>query len=113
MNLSMERFVYRKQKESRSKVVVSVCIFLLIVTVFWQGISSISTGTRKRQRESLESALMRSVTHCYALEGMYPASLDYLKENYGLTYDESLFFVDYQTIGSNILPDITIIEREK
>jgi hypothetical protein len=36
-----------------------------------------------------------------------------LKENYGLTYDEDLFFVDYQTIGSNILPDVTIIEKEE
>lgn len=113
MSLHMERFVYRKQKESRGRVLLSVGIFLLIVVVFWQGIASISTGTRKRQRESLENALMRSVTHCYALEGAYPASLEYLKEHYGLTYDESLFFVDYQMIGSNILPDITIIEREK
>lgn len=109
----MKRFVYRKQKESHGKMLLSVAVFLVIVLVFWQGISSISTGTRKRQRESLENALMRGVTHCYALEGAYPETLDYLKEHYGLTYDESLFFVDYQTIGSNILPDITIIEREK
>ncbi len=54
---------------------------------------------------------MRSITHCYAVEGTYPSSLEYLKENYGLTYDETVFFVDYQTIGSNILPDVTIIER--
>ena len=68
---------------------------------------------RNRQKESLENAITRSITHCYAVEGSYPASLDYLKENYGLTYDEDLFFVDYQTIGSNILPDVTIIEKEE
>lgn len=109
----MKRFVYRKQKESRSKMFLSVAVFLVIALVFWQGISSVSTGTKRRQRESLENALVRSVTHCYALEGAYPETLAYLKEHYGLTYDESLFFVDYQPIGSNILPDITIIEREK
>lgn len=107
----MNRFVYRKQKHILSKQVLSVGVFALIVLVFFQGVSSISEGTRKRQRESLENAIMRSVTHCYAVEGTYPANLNYLKENYGLTYDEDLFFVDYQTIGSNILPDITIIER--
>lgn len=109
----MKRFVYRKQKESRGRMLLSVGVFLVIGMVFLQGIASISTGTRKRQRESLENAIMRSVTHCYALEGSYPESLEYLKEHYGLTYDEALFFVDYQTIGSNILPDITIIEKEK
>lgn len=109
----MKRFVYRKQKDSRTRMLLSACVFLMIALVFFQGISSISAGTRKRQRESLENAIMRSVTHCYAVEGVYPADLDYLKQNYGLTYDESIFFVDYRTIGSNILPDITIIQREE
>ena len=45
------------------------------------------------------------------MEGAYPESLEYLKENYGLIYDEDLFFVDYKVEGSNILPDITIIEK--
>lgn len=109
----MKRFVYRKQKDSRTRMLLSACVFLVIIFVFFQGISSISSGTRKRQRESLENAVMRSVTHCYAVEGVYPPDLDYLKQNYGLTYDEALFFVDYRTIGSNILPDITIIEKEE
>lgn len=109
----MKRFVYRKQQGSQLRMMLSAGVFLLIALVFMQGISSISAGTRKRQRESLENAIMRSVTHCYAVEGSYPANLDYLKDNYGLTYDETLFFVDYRTIGANILPDITIIEREE
>lgn len=107
----MNRFVYHRQKHTMSKQFLSVGVFALIVLIFFQGISTISDGTRKRQRESLENAITRSITHCYAIEGTYPANLDYLKKNYGLTYDENLFFVDYQAIGSNILPDVTIIER--
>ena len=49
--------------------------------------------------------------HCYAIEGSYPESLQYLKDNYGLTYDEEKYFIDYQVLGSNILPDVTIIDR--
>ena len=94
-------------------MLLSVGVFLVIVFVFLQGISSISEGTRKRQRESLENAIMRSVTHCYAVEGAYPADREDLKSRYGLTYAETLFFVDYRPIGSNILPDITIIEKEE
>ena len=62
-------------------MLLSVGVFLVIVFVFLQGISSISEGTRKRQRESLENAIMRSVTHCYAVEGAYPADLEYLKSH--------------------------------
>ena len=89
-----------------------MCIFLLILFLFVQGISSFSESTKKRQKESLENAIMRNITYCYTVEGTYPESLSYLKENYGLTYNEDLFFVDYRISGSNILPDVTIIERE-
>ncbi|MGI6095160.1 MAG: hypothetical protein ACOYBL_06975 [Lachnospiraceae bacterium] len=107
----MTRFEYRKQPLKPSGFLLSVCVFLLIFFLFVQGISSFSESTKKRQKESLENAIMRNVTYCYTVEGSYPESLDYLKENYGLTYDEDLFFVDYHIDGSNIFPDITIIER--
>ena len=38
--------------------------------------------------------------------------LSYMEEHYGLTYDKDLFFVDYQPIGSNIRPDVTVISRK-
>lgn len=108
----MSRFEYRRQSDQAPKFIFSICVFLLILFLFVQGISSFSVSTKKRQKESLENAIMRNVTYCYTVEGSYPESLDYLKENYGLTYDEDLFFVDYRISGSNILPDVTIIERD-
>lgn len=109
----MKRFEYRKQPVKASGFILSVCVFLLILFLFIQGISSFSESTRRRQKESLENAINRDITYCYSVEGAYPESLEYLKENYGLTYDEDLFFVDYHVSGSNIFPDITIIEREE
>lgn len=108
----MSRFTYQKQPPAAPKALLSVLAFLLILLFFVREISSLSDSTQRRQRESLEHAMMRSITYCYTIEGAYPQSLDYLKEHYGLTYDENLFFVDYRVSGSNILPDVTIIERE-
>ena len=108
----MNRFGYQKQSLHIPKLLLSVCTFLFIFFLFIQGISSLSDSTKKRQKESLENALMRSIAYCYTLEGSYPESLDYLKEHYRLTYNEDLFFVDYRVSGTNILPDVTIIERE-
>lgn len=109
----MNRFVYQKQKNPIFQTLPFIFVFLAVVLLFFQSISSISSGTRKRQKESLENAITRSVTYCYAVEGAYPASLDYLKDNYGLIYDESLFSVDYKAAGANVLPDFTITEREE
>ena len=75
------------------------------------GLTSIQKkGGRRRHPGTLQTAVTRSVTRCYE-EGSYPESLDYLKEHYGLHYDESKYFVDYQPIGSNIMPDITIMRK--
>lgn len=49
---------------------------------------------------------------CYVLEGHYPDSLSYLEEQYGFSYDKEHFFVDYQLLGANIMPDVTVIERK-
>ena len=65
-----------------------------------------------QERDILQKALDRNITQCYALEGSYPSSLHYLEENYGLIYNKEHFFIDYQYIGGNLRPDVTIIERD-
>ncbi len=107
----MSRFQYEKQSYKPSGLLLSAAVFLAVTIFFVQGLSSLSDSTRRRQKESLENAITRSVTYCYAVEGTYPENLDYLKRNYGLAYDEEAFFVDYRVVGSNVLPDITIIEK--
>lgn len=109
----MNRFSYRKRSLAAPRLVLSISVFLLILLLFVQGISSISQGTRKRQKEALKNALMNSITSCYAIEGFYPENLEYLKTQYGLTYDEELFFVDYRASARNLYPDVTVIERKE
>jgi len=89
----------------------SLVIFLVVLFLFFLGISFISQTSEAEQKTHLESALNRSIVNCYAIEGAYPSSLEYIEENYGITYDKNKFFVDYQVLGSNLMPDITIIER--
>lgn len=82
---------------------------ILILILFLRGIQSVSDTTAAKQQESLETALSRSIAQCYAVEGMYPPSLNYLREHYGLTYDESKFLIDYQSIGSNLMPEVVVL----
>jgi len=94
------------------KLKLSLLAFLILLLLFLYGINTVSTTTKDKQRESLETAINRNIIHCYAVEGTYPPSLAYMEEHYGLTYDKDLFFVDYQAIGANILPDVTIITKQ-
>lgn len=97
-------------KLPRIKLIHIVCPALLLIFIL--ELSSIHDTTLQKQQESLETALMRNITHCYAVEGYYPPSLAYIEEHYGLIYDKDLFFVDYQPVGSNIRPSVTVILRK-
>lgn len=92
--------------------ILPVIIFFVFIGLFLLGISGISRTADRESYQSLQTALKRSVVHCYAIEGRYPPSLEYLEEHYGITYDETKYFIDYQPIASNMMPDITIIPLE-
>ena len=101
-------------KKEKHNIAHYIPVLLLITMVFGFAIFSnlALSDNSVRNREVLEKALNRSISQCYALEGMYPPSLDYLIDNYGLTYDSEHYFIDYRFIGSNLRPDVTIIERK-
>ena len=90
-----------------SALCVVVLLFLFIKTV-----DNISQANDAEQTDILQKALTRSITACYALEGAYPPNIEYLTEHYGLTYDDAEYFIDYQYIGSNLRPDVTIIKKD-
>lgn len=107
--MGTNRFSHQKKRKPPHIPGLSIVFAVLLLLILVYGVSYISETTVREQQHSLETALHRSVIQCYAVEGTYPPSLDYLKEHYGLTYDEDTFFVDYTVVGSNLLPDITII----
>lgn len=107
----MNRFSSSRQFHKPRALSLSALVFFLLLLAFLRGVSYIGSSTTEKQEESLRTALERNIAQCYAVEGAYPPSLSYLEEHYGLTYDRDLFFVDYQPIGANLRPDVTIIRR--
>jgi len=104
------RFTRKSNHIAMRSVLVALLLFVLVASLFLYGLHSVSDGSIARQKTNLLQALNRTATYCYAVEGAYPESLSYMKEHYGLTYDEDLFYVDYVVRGSNLFPDITVIE---
>ena len=90
---------------------ISIIIFALIVVFFVLAVDYTGRSQIEKQQESLEIAIARDIVQCYAIEGQYPPDLQYMEDHYGLTYDKSTFFVDYQPIAANLYPDYTVIRR--
>lgn len=107
----MARFGATKRPTVSVGLLVSLLLLAVVIGLFLFGSNALRSTQSDRQKEILSSSVDRSITQCYALEGSYPSSLSYLEEHYGLTYDKDRYYIDYQFIGSNLRPDITIIER--
>ncbi len=87
--------------------VAAVAVLLWFATA----VDSLNSGRSEEDRRQLEETLRRSCVACYAAEGVYPPSLDYLKERYGLQIDEERYTVKYSAFAENLMPDITVLEN--
>ena len=108
----MNRFT-RNRTISLSHIWQFISMFFVLgfLIFFIVGVNTVDDTTSSEQAKSLETAVRRSIAQCYAVEGTYPPSLEYLEEHYGLLYDTDSFYIDYTAIGSNIMPDITILPK--
>ena len=107
----MQYFDHRKMSHPLRNLLLSLGFFLAIFFSCIFCLNLISRESSEEEIATLKQAILKSVAHCYAIEGTYPESLEELKEEYGITYDSDKYFVDYQIWGENIMPDITIIKK--
>lgn len=106
----MNRFNKEEKKTHLlRRVLTSAGVFACGTFVLVHGVSSVSETADRNQADSLRLAITRSAVHCYAMEGKYPESLDYLRTYYGIDWDPDKYVVDYEVTGSNLMPTVTII----
>ena len=98
----------RKHRGDSGRTLFTLIAFALVLGLFLFAVNNASRGNIDRQQESLEKAIQRDVTYCYATTGRYPKTFDYIERVYGLTYDKELFSVEYEVMGSKIPPVVTV-----
>jgi hypothetical protein len=89
---------------------IGLGLLLVIVGLLIRGVNSTARVSRDEQKRMLEDNIRRAVVACYAMEGSFPESLNYLKVNYKLNYDEKKFMVDYTAFGANLMPSVHIVD---
>ncbi|MDF2887023.1 MAG: hypothetical protein K0R23_1408 [Lacrimispora sp.] len=101
----------KKQKETGKELIgqlVSIGAFSLAVVLFATSALTFSKRSGERGAETLRDAIRRASVQCYAIEGRYPPSVEYLEENYGIKIDKERYDVFYSGFASNFMPDITV-----
>ena len=99
-----------KQKNKPYGFLLYIAVFLLVIVLFCFAADSIASGTSDEQMDYLENAVRRKAVYCYSVEGAYPESVEYIEQNYGLSYDKDSFYIGYRLQASNLMPDITVID---
>lgn len=93
------------------RAIVFPAIAVAALLCFNLGLSNLNRDGNSENMRLLEDAVRRSCVACYASEGVYPPSLDYLKQRYGLQIDEKRYTVRYHAFAENLMPDITVLEN--
>ena len=101
----------RRKKSLYGGLAGTIVAFGIVLSVILAGLENTSSSVKENGRRVAEDAIKRAAVSCYSLEGSYPESYEYLKENYAVEVNEALYIVNYTIFASNIMPDITVIER--
>ena len=88
---------------------IPVCVVGIILT-FFTATNNLQKGRSDEGLGQLENAIRRACASCYAIEGYYPPTVEYIKDHYGVMVDDSKYAVFYEVFSGNIMPDITVIK---
>lgn len=89
-----------------------VLLMILVLCGVWLLVNRVGRRSGAAQTDFVTDAVHNAALTCYAVEGAYPTSLEYLRTHYGLAYDQSRYLVRYDSFGSNLMPDISVTEVE-
>ena len=92
----------------RRVLLVLLAAALVAVACAW-GAGRIGADLSGPGADALKNAVLRSAVQCYAVEGYYPESLDYLTDHYGLRINHDRYIVVYEAFASNLPPQVTIL----
>ena len=95
---------------SLAKTIVIIVVPILAAVLLVWGAETLGRGQEGESLKQLENSVRKAVMTCYATEGVYPPTVEYLEDHYGIQIDHNRFNVFYEIFGDNIMPQITVME---
>ena len=102
---------HRNSLWSGLKVVMVPMAAVLAVCCLLTAVGNIEAGHREESEKRVQDTIKKAVVSCYAIEGAYPATLEYVEEYYGLQINHDKYDVFYEIFADNIMPEITVVPK--
>ena len=103
--------MYKDHKKKNRMVLLVLLIGLLLFGAysFW----NFHREDKSEVMQSMKDSILDRALQCYVVEGVYPPSLEYLEENYGLVLNKTDYYIHYDIFAENLPPDVRITERNR
>ena len=89
----------------------AIIIFLFALLWIFSAANHVRRDSGAEGCRQLELALRRAAVACYASEGIYPPTPEYLVRHYGVQIEDE-YIVHYEVFASNLMPEITVLEKD-
>lgn len=100
-----------KPGRSARALAVTIAVSCCLLVAFLVALNNTNANALSEEAAQLETAIRRACVTCYAVEGRYPANLEYLTDRYGVIIDTDRYSVRYDAFAENLLPDISVVRR--
>src|SRR5215510_12668816 len=99
-----------KKKSVFPALVISIVTFGIIAVFVLVMLNNAMKTSGDEALKTARNSVIRAAVSCYAYEGRYPDSLEYLEENYSLIIDKKRYIVHYEKIADNLMPSVIVKE---
>ena len=101
-----------KKLATLGRYLIMPALMLAAVYILLVSAGNVNERQQAGNLKQMEDSIHKAVLNCYAIEGSYPATLDYVEQYYGLQIDHDRYDVFYEVFAQNIMPEITVIEKD-
>lgn len=90
---------------------VMLAVALVIVIACAAAMDVFRVDAERTRTEEIRKAVIDACIQCYALEGSYPPSLEYLEKHYGLMLNRDEYYYYYEVFASNVMPTVEVYKK--
>ena len=109
----MERRYFLKKMSALARYLIMPVLMIAAVCILLISAGNVSEKQQAESLKQMEDTIHKAVLNCYAIEGSYPATIDYIEKYYGLQIDHDRYDVFYEIFAQNVMPEITVVEKEE
>lgn len=85
-----------------------MALFVLVIGVLLMGFNNAFSVVNDSDLSRVKQNIKDGIIECYAIEGKYPESIEYLKNNYGVYFNDESYQIHYRYLGINMMPEFDV-----